>query len=505
MHTPFLVGLLLAFALTALGLATFYLRIWWRRRDERSFLQFGLFTLCAAFYCGIEGLLFFGAYGGWAGDHMRLLARLMLLPAAACPALLLHFAMRYAGLEQVGRVVKPVYALAAGFALLGVTGGWWAAVPEQFEQAERLGLSLHVVELRPTRLAMPFYAGVVVVVGAVVVLMGKGSRERAWGRAAFAGAIILGLMVLNELALGLALYPTLPLAPLGFVALGFGVALTLVSRYGDTARAIEAQTAELRERSKQLDASYQDLVIAQQRLVKSEQLALVGELAAVIAHEVRNPLAVVGNAVASLRKRKTTRTERFVLLEIIDEEMTRLDKLVSRLLNYARPVVPKREAVDLEALVERSLAVLEIEGDLAVRVDVGAGVDATVQGDPDLLRQAFENVLTNAAQATGAGGAIEVTVEETPAGVSIAFRDDGEGMGEEALSQAVSPFFTTRPTGTGLGLPIVRRIAEAHGGHVELQSSLGEGTTVSLCLPRQAPLEPPPSQREPMRSLSVLP
>ncbi|MEQ9324362.1 MAG: ATP-binding protein, partial [Polyangiaceae bacterium] len=95
--------------------------------------------------------------------------------------------------------------------------------------------------------------------------------------------------------------------------------------------------------------------------------------------------------------------------------------------------------------------------------------------------------------------------EETSTGVSIAFRDDGEGMGEEALAQAVSPFFTTRPTGTGLGLPIVRRIAEAHGGHVELRSTLGQGTTVTLSLPRKAPLEPPPSQREPLRSLSVLP
>ncbi len=504
MHTPFLVGLLLAFALTALGLATFYFRIWWRRRDERSFLHFGLFTFSAALYCGIEGLLFLGAYGHWEASQVGLVARLLLLPATACPALLLHFALHYANLERAERIMRPIYAGAAAFAALGLAGGWWRTVPERFAVVERFGLSLHALALRPTWVATPFYVGVVLVVAVVIVLMGKGLRGRAWGHAAFVGAVVLGVVALNELALGLGMSATVPLAPFGFVALGFGVALTLVSRYGDTARAIEARSTELRERSRQLDASYQDLLVAQQSLVKSEQLALVGELAAVIAHEVRNPLAVVGNAVASLRKRQTTRTERLVLLEIIDEEMTRLDKLVWRLLNYARPVVPKREAVDLEALVERSLAVLEIEGS-SIEIDVGAGVDSTVEGDPDLLRQAFENVLTNAAQATRAGGTIQVTVEETSTGVSIAFRDDGEGMGEEALAQAVSPFFTTRPTGTGLGLPIVRRIAEAHGGHVELRSTLGQGTTVTLSLPRKAPLEPPPSQREPLRSLSVLP
>lgn len=502
MHTPFLVGLLLAFALTALGLATFYLRIWWRRRDERSFLHFGLFTLSTAAYCGIEGLVFLSAYGR-PGLSMDLLLRLMVVPSTLAIALLLHFALLYGGVGRPRRIMTPVYALTAALIVLGLAGGWWQEVPERFAVVERLGLSLHWLVLRPTWLAMPFYPSVVLVVAAVIVLLGRGLTRRRWGRAAFVGSVVLGLVAFNELALGLGLFPTVPLAPFGFVVLGFGVALTLVSRYGDTSRALEAQTAALRERSRQLDASYQELVLAQQSLVKSEQLALVGELAAVIAHEVRNPLAVVSNAVASLRKRKTTRHERLVLLEIIDEEMTRLDKLVSRLLNYARPVVPKRESVRLRTLIERSLAVLE--GRPSVTVGVVDGVDDTVEGDPDLLRQAFENVLTNAVQASSAGGAVEVVVDETPTGVAVTFQDRGEGMSEDALAQAVAPFFTTRPTGTGLGLPIVRRIAEAHGGHVELESTLGEGTSVTLHLPRRVPLELPPSQRQPMRSLSVLP
>ena len=505
MHTPFLVGLLLAFALTALGLATFYLRIGWRRRDERSFLYFGLFTLSVAAHCGLQGLMFLRAYGGL--DHLstELLSRLMVAPGPLSIALLLHFALLYAEVERPERVAKPVYLVMVGFVVLALSGGWWEHLPSHFTPIEHVGLSLYWFDLRPTRLAMAFYVGVVVAVGVVTVLLGRGLIGRAWGQAAFVGSVILGLVTLHELALGLGLFVTVPLAPLGFVTIAFAVALTLVTRYGETARAVEAQTAELQERRRQLDASYQELVAAQQRLVKSEQLALVGELAAVIAHEVRNPLAIVGNAVASLRKRQTTHEERLVLLEIIDEEMTRLDKLVSRLLNYARPVNPKRETVDLEALLARSLAVLEADAGSSVSVRVVAGVDATVEGDPDLLRQAFENVLTNAAQAARPGGVIDVVVDEAAWGVSVAFRDDGEGMSEEALTQAVSPFFTTRPTGTGLGLPIVRRIAEAHGGHLQVESILGEGTCVTLVIPRQAPLDLLSAQRERMRSLSVLP
>jgi len=504
MHTPFLVGLLFAFALTALGLATFYLRVWWRRRDERSFLHFGLLTVSTAAHCALEGLGFLHAYG-YPVMSLSTLSRLVVVPSKLSAALLLHFALLYAGVQRPRRIMGPVYALMGSFALIGLAGLWWRAIPQHFETVHWLGFSVHWLNLQPTLLALPFYPCAVVIVGAAIVLLGRGLVGRAWGHGAFVGAIILGIVTLNELALALRLYPTVPLAPLGFLALAFGVALTLVSRYGDTSRALETRTIELDERSRQLDASYRDLVVAQQRLVKSEQLALVGELAAVIAHEVRNPLAVVGNAVASLRKRQTSQTERLVLLEIIEEEMDRLDKLVSRLLNYARPVVPKREAVDLEALIERSLAVVEREQGLSVGLRIPEGLDITIEGDADLLRQAFENVLTNAAQALEGKGTITIRVSAAGEDLAVSFEDDGEGMPEQALALALSPFFTTRPTGTGLGLPIVRRIAEAHGGHVEIESTLGEGTSVTIHLPRRPARDLPPAPRLPMRSLSVLP
>jgi signal transduction histidine kinase len=199
-------------------------------------------------------------------------------------------------------------------------------------------------------------------------------------------------------------------------------------------------------------------------------------------------LAIVNNAVASLRKRHTTADDRRMLLEIINEEMARLDKLVSRLLNYARPVAAKHDRINLRELIVRTLALIEDRPGVTAELSFEGGV-GDVNGDADLLRQAFENVVTNAVQAMRDQGTLRVAVSRHVIGgvpsIAIDFRDDGEGMDETACEQALSPFFTTRPTGTGLGLPIVGRVIEAHGGALSIQSTPGVGTTVRIALPEQ--------------------
>jgi PncC family amidohydrolase len=187
---------------------------------------------------------------------------------------------------------------------------------------------------------------------------------------------VLAATMVNDAAQGMGLYPTVPMIPLGYLALALGTGFTLVTRYGTLSVELEQRSKQLRASCEQLQASYEQLEQTQQELVKSEQLAVVGEFAAVIAHEVRNPLAVVSNAVASLRKAGTAATDRTLLLGIIEEEMMRLDDLVGQLLKYARPVVPTRRPVDLREVLDRSLAVASDDGRIHKALDV----------DPELMR-----------------------------------------------------------------------------------------------------------------------
>jgi signal transduction histidine kinase len=197
-----------------------------------------------------------------------------------------------------------------------------------------------------------------------------------------------------------------------------------------------------------------------------------------------------------------------VLLKILDEEADRLNRLVGDLLAYARPVTPQRQSVHVEDLVRGAveLARAAQQRDDQVGIEVKLDESHTIQGDIDLLRQALVNVAENAIQAMPDGGTLTVrtygtTLESQPA-VAIAVRDTGEGMDTLVRSKATDPFFTTRPTGTGLGLAIVHRLVHSHGGKVQIESSYGTGTTVTLILPEQAParstLTPP--LRKPSRA-----
>jgi signal transduction histidine kinase len=258
-----------------------------------------------------------------------------------------------------------------------------------------------------------------------------------------------------------------------------------------------------------LRRSYEDLRAAQEELLKKEQLAVVGELAAVIAHEVRNPLAIIANAVAGLRKQTISRQDHETLLAILDEETSRLNRLVTDLLRYARPVNVQRSDFSLADVLDRALSLVSkdrksIKTDLKVE-----GHDGRIWGDPNLLRQVFDNLVVNAVQAMGTGGTLTVRVrtatEDGVFGVAVDIIDTGEGMDTQVRTRARDPFFTTRPSGTGLGLAIVDRIVDAHGGYLAIDSRAGEGTTVTVFLPESSPSEPAPPRNRPTKPPSEVP
>lgn len=354
------------------------------------------------------------------------------------------------------------------------------------------------------------YVAAVATLGAVLVLLARaylGGRRDAL--AVVVGATVLLATLINDTGVAAGAFTTGYLVDAGLAAFVVGLATTPSARYAAVGLELESRTRELRTRTRELRRSYEELRAAQEELVKKEQLAVVGELAAVIAHEVRNPLAIIGNAVAGLRKQGISREDHETLLAILDEEASRLNRLVGDLLRYARPVNVQRQQFSLADLIERALGLLKMEGkEIKVSLEVECH-EGRIWGDANLLRQVFDNLVDNAVQAMGAAGTLTVRLraatEEGVDGIAVDIIDTGEGMDTQVRSRARDPFFTTRPSGTGLGLAIVDRIVDAHGGLFSIDSRAGEGTTVTVFLPHGSPSEPPPARSRPPRGPSSAP
>lgn len=264
--------------------------------------------------------------------------------------------------------------------------------------------------------------------------------------------------------------------------------MLLAAALGERRRAqlkVSALNQELRQ-------SLDILAKTQSELVARERMAALGELAATMAHEVRNPLGAIANCVSTLRRLPSQRSspQEQELLGIMSEEVQRLDALIHGLLDFARPAQPQPRPEPLQPLVEEALS--------AALRSQNAGVPITVrrQVAPDLppalvdaqqLHMALSNLFTNALQAMPVGGDLQIRIEhEQRAGASrlrLSISDTGVGMTPETQQRIFEPFFTTRAQGTGLGLPIVRRIIESHSGDVAVESALGLGTTFTVRLP----------------------
>nr|WP_246357564.1 MASE1 domain-containing protein [Pyxidicoccus fallax] len=247
---------------------------------------------------------------------------------------------------------------------------------------------------------------------------------------------------------------------------------------------------EVSHLNRELRESLRTLAATQAELVRRERLAALGELSATVAHEVRNPLGALTNAVAALRRMTPQSSEgnTGTLLAIMDEEVHRLDLLVNDLLDFTRPMEPRLEPQPLQPVVEGALAAsLRASGP---DITVSRAVDThlpPVAVDPQLLHVALTNLFTNAVQAMPRGGTLTARLEPDIHGgtphARLTISDTGHGMAPEVKARIFEPFFTTRASGIGLGLAIVRRIVDGHHGEVAVQSAPGKGTTFTVWLP----------------------
>jgi PAS domain S-box-containing protein len=225
---------------------------------------------------------------------------------------------------------------------------------------------------------------------------------------------------------------------------------------------------------------------SEERLREQTALARLGEMAAVVAHEVKNPIAGIRGALQVIASRMAPeQRDRAVMGDII----TRLDGLnaiVQDLLVFARPRPLRAEPVDVAALVRGTADLIRRDPALAavdVRVDVDRAAGAIVQADPEQLQMVLQNVLINAAQAMNGQGHITVRIADANGRCRLSIADHGPGMPADVRDKAFDPFFTTKHRGTGLGLPIAKRIIDAHGGEIQIDTPPGGGTIVSIDLP----------------------
>jgi signal transduction histidine kinase len=243
-----------------------------------------------------------------------------------------------------------------------------------------------------------------------------------------------------------------------------------------------------------LKRSYAELARAHAQLVHTERLAALGELSAVVAHEVRNPLGAIFNSVASLKRLVGPHSPTLPLLDIVGEESERLNHIVNDLLEFARPAQPQLRPQALGPVLQEAVAaaLVSAPGRFDIHWTLPEAL-APVAMDERLLRQAFLNLAQNALQAMPQGGALRVRVQVQPGAheaLAVELTDSGPGVPPELRSRIFEPFFTTRAKGTGLGLALVKRIVESHAGSVAVTGAPEGGACFRVLLPLAPPLRP---------------
>ena len=240
--------------------------------------------------------------------------------------------------------------------------------------------------------------------------------------------------------------------------------------------------------------SYEKLTATQAELLRRERLAALGELSAIVAHEVRNPLAAIFNAINALRRMLKLEGDGARLVEIVTEEADHLNRLVANLLDFARPSEPAFKPVSIEEVIDEAILSASRELGAQVAFERRFAPDLPpVRVDRHLIRRALVNVAANAVQAMPSGGRVLIEAapdsDERGRAVRIDISDEGPGIPPDLSGRVFEPFFTTKASGTGLGLAVVKRIVEDHRGEVAIRNRAppDRGATVTIRLPLQAP------------------
>jgi two-component system sensor histidine kinase HydH len=235
-----------------------------------------------------------------------------------------------------------------------------------------------------------------------------------------------------------------------------------------------------------------------ERLSRAERLSSLGEMAAGISHEIRNPLGIIRSSAELLKKKVNKIDPSYTIPDIIVEESTRLNNIITDFINFAKPRSPNLSPCRIEAVIEKNIKFLSLqlqEKGYTIKKDYQNFLPE-IQADADMLYQSFLNILINAMQAMPDGGTIEVQILSKGKIVTINFDDEGHGIADKILEKIWDPFFTTKEMGTGLGMGMIKNIIESHGGSIQIVNRVRAGTRVTVELPVESPESNDEGRRE---------
>lgn len=303
------------------------------------------------------------------------------------------------------------------------------------------------------------------------------NRGRTFGLAlttvlGLAYAVVLGLMLEREIMSPVAqLRASLARARAGDA--GARVGLATGGEFGHLAASVDALLARAQTRER--------------ALVEQAGFAQVGALAAEVGHEIKRPLAGIKSAIELIGQEYAMSEGERALLARVEDQLTQVDRTVKDLLSLAKPVGLVAQPTPLVAVIDAALVRLSgTPGTERVVIERDYGADPVIMGDAARLEQAIVNLAGNALEAMPDGGTLRVATRTAGSDVEVTVTDTGIGIPARNLEQILKPFFSTKPHGTGLGLPLVARIVDAHGGRMWVESEVGKGTTFHVTLPLAA-------------------
>ena len=229
-----------------------------------------------------------------------------------------------------------------------------------------------------------------------------------------------------------------------------------------------------------------DRKLMEEKLVKAERFASIGELAGMIGHDLRNPLTSIRAATYYLKNKyptKMTDTEK-EMFRALESAIAYSDKIIVDLLDYSRNIVLELKLVNLEMLISNVFKNIQTPQNIEVKNLIEKTLEVNV--DVVKMNRVFENIIKNAFDAMPKGGTLTISSQIIDENLSLQFSDSGEGMSEDTLHKIWVPLFTTKAKGIGFGLSICKRIVEAHGGRIFAESTIGKGTTITVALPSSA-------------------
>lgn len=255
---------------------------------------------------------------------------------------------------------------------------------------------------------------------------------------------------------------------------------------------LEETAAGLEESYRTLQQQSALIIRIEEQLRSAERLSVLGELAAVLAHEIRNPLGSIRGTAEILKDDYRPGDKKYEFLEILLKESDRLNRVVEDFLRLSRPQPLTMSSCNLgEELRSVVMLVMAEIKDRGLRLELHADESLEIRGDKDKLHQVFLNIILNGLQATSVGDSLTIDAQwrkdltGNHSEVQIVFRDTGIGIPEDLHKKIFEPFFTTRQDGTGLGLAIAKKIVEAHNGRIEVATHFPQGTAFTIILPSE--------------------